>query len=90
MGRRERGTSTFGGVVCFWGFFCLQAAFTFHTEKSVSCKGKHSKTRKLIPYPDTQCENKAGGRSYPVMRKKRDVWGGHTEEQLPVVLIASC
>lgn len=24
--------------------FCCQAVFTFHTEKSMSCKGKHSKT----------------------------------------------
>lgn len=38
VGRREQGTSIFG--CCF----CCQAVFAFHTEKSMSCKGKHSKT----------------------------------------------
>lgn len=37
VGRREQGTSTFGAA------FCCQAVFTFHMEKSTSCKRKHSK-----------------------------------------------
>ena len=57
VGRRERGTSTFGGC-----FLLSSSVYISYREKHV-LQGEAQQNSKLIRYLDTQCENKAGGRS---------------------------
>lgn len=47
-----------------WGFFCCQAAFTFHTEKKHVLQGEAQQNYKIIRYVDNSRWKQSRGRSY--------------------------